>query len=843
MAQAGVSPLPVSISTIMPADMMAHLGSGQAPAGLVMYGLYGLDTFEHARIDEYQAPFPTNNRRRPCSSGFPKPCVFDSMASSPSPGSVTTAPSREGSRIGRPPQWTVSRSRKLARLYLYTTLSIERIIRVLEDDVFKPRKNSAQKTIHKMLDNDPRYLRPESRIEMNQRINNLAASATRRRKKTGASAYEPGPRGATMDALYDEKEVNLAKTEVSSVSGSSRRVEEGPSFDFAGSPDALLSPIRWSMPLSAQTAEVTDFAGSSDRGSAMVQDLKRRLSDCSTHFAHQITSLVKEFTIAGTSQDELSTGRRPSAALSDRSGHDDLPQVEISQEPFEAFPEPAFAVPGDFLSAHRRNCADFPGQQHGVGDCWCSIAGDTSMDQNSWLMPTGELSVRARHVLNHPSPGSLSLCDSFGNTPLHLFATLEGYQDTLFRLVLKCDIESLKMVNTAGQIFLHTLNLEWFFNLTDPSTLLKQLLSYIKDSAPDLVYATDVYGRTFFHRAHSLVRDPEALANLFSPFDSIRAARRDAFGFNPLGSSLTGDQGPYIPPRRGGSLSPQVEYFTSSSTGGPSRGHSASPSDNDSFLAYHARLVEVIQSSYNNPHMEDAEGRNGLHCLAEAILNQQSMNRHVSSSSAIGASSIHQRPSLKRKLESSKESITSFPSPSSASSASTAAPSNESTLTTRLRHLTGLLHHSHVDVNAYDKSGNTPLMAFITHIPDDQDDKSKTLLALLETLIRAKGSKIEARNRRGETALLVAARLGRKVALTTLLEHGANVHARDVDGRGVLEVVDEVCKGAGRGDRGKGAGKGDVSLYARAEACRVLLTGRRDWGVVGRPGVGREWRA
>ncbi|KAK0667865.1 hypothetical protein QBC41DRAFT_278074 [Cercophora samala] len=841
MAQAGVSPLPISISTIMPADMMAHLGSGQPQAGLVMYGLYGLDTFEHVEIDEYQVAFPIN-RRRPCSSGFPKPCAFDSMASSPSPGSATTAPSREGSRIGRPPQWTVSRSRKLARLYLYTTLSIERIIRVLEDDVFKPRKNSAQKTIHKMLDNDPRYLRPESRIEMNQRINNLAASATRRRKTTGTSAYRSSPHGAAIEALYGEREINLAKTEISSVSGSSRRVEEGPSFDFAGSPDALLSPMRWSIPLNAQTTEVTDFAGSSDRGSAVVQDLKRRLSDCSTHFAHQITSLIKDFTIAGSSHDELSTGRRASAALSERSAHDDFPELETSHEPFEAFPEPAFAVPGDFLSAHRRNCADFPGQQHGVGDCWCSIAGDTSMDQNSWLIPTGELSVRARHVLNHPSPDSLRLCDSFGNTPLHLFATLEGYQESLFRMVLNCDIQILKMINTAGQTFLHTLNLEWFFNLTDPSTLLKQLLSYIKDSVPDLVYQTDVYGRTFFHRAHSLVRDPEALADLFSPFDSLRAARRDAFGFNPLGSNIAGDQGPYIPPRRGNNTSPQTEYF-SSSTGGPSRGHSASPSDNDSFLAYHARLVEVIQSSYNSPQMEDAEGRNGLHCLAEAILNQQSMNRHVSSSSSVGAPSIHQRPSLKRKLDSSKESITSFPSPSTASAATASTIANESTLTTRLRHLTGLLHHSHVDVNAYDKSGNTPLMAFITHISDDQDDKSKTLLAILETLIRANGCKIEARNRRGETALLVAARLGRKVALTTLLEHGANVHARDVDGRGVLEVVDEVCRGAGKGDRGKGAGRGDISLYARAEACRVLLTGRRDWGVVGRPGVAREWKA
>ncbi|KAG7294079.1 hypothetical protein NEMBOFW57_004141 [Staphylotrichum longicolle] len=62
--------------------------------------------------------------------------------------------------IGRPRQWTASRSRKLARLYLYSMLSIEKIIKVLENDSFRPRKNSAQKAINKMLDNDPRYLRP-----------------------------------------------------------------------------------------------------------------------------------------------------------------------------------------------------------------------------------------------------------------------------------------------------------------------------------------------------------------------------------------------------------------------------------------------------------------------------------------------------------------------------------------------------------------------------------------------------------------------------------------------------------------------------------------------------------
>jgi hypothetical protein len=82
----------------------------------------------------------------------------------------------------------------------------------------------------------------------------------------------------------------------------------------------------------------------------------------------------------------------------------------------------------------------------------------------------------------------------------------------------------------------------------------------------------------------------------------------------------------------------------------------------------------------------------------------------------------------------------------------------------------------------------------------------------------------------------VAARLGRKVALVALLEGGARVGVRVVEGRGVLEVIDRVVKG--------GRARDEVGLYARLEACRVLLTGRREWGVgyAGEGGVVREWR-
>ncbi|KAK0613969.1 hypothetical protein B0T14DRAFT_591992 [Immersiella caudata] len=647
-----------------------------------------------------------------------------------SPTSAAAKDSPGGSRIGRPPQWTVSRSRKLARLYVYTTLSIEKIIKALEDDIFRPRKNSAQKTVHKMLDNDPRYLRPESRAEMDQRIASLRDSPLRLRKR--------------------------------------RKKPSRPKF----------------------------------------------VSDCSTDFARQISSLLRDFTISSTSDldDSLSNSRRPSAATSEPPEQADQP----AETAFEAFPEPAYAVPGDFLTAHTRNCADFPGQDHGSGKCWCSIAEATSAVENSWLLPTGELNPRARLILSDPSDHNTSLRDPFGNTALHLFASRECYRDELFAMVLTGPT-ARTMTNTASQTFLHVLHLDWF---TDDLSHLNQLLAFLRDTSPSLFHAADIYGRTFFHHAASLLRDPSPLTPFLPP--STLPPQRDAFNFTPLSPST-----PYIPPRRPSSRA-------SSSSSSYPRITPPPPSTSESaFLAYHARLIQTIQSAYTTPLIQDSAGRNALHCLAEAILHQQAMDMHRSSATSTS------RPS-KRKLDlllPSRPSTSSTPPlVTSSSNAETPSTETETPLQPRLRHLLAILQPASPSyrvllTNQYSCLGETPLHAFITHIPDSADDKAKTLLTLLAALLRY-GARMEARNRDGETALLVAAKLGRKVALGMLLEQGANVHVRDVHGRGVLEVVDVACRGA----------KGDVALYARLEACRGLLTGRRDWMIKRRGGVVEEWR-
>lgn len=106
----------------------------------VQYGAVCLDALYgghggHGGNDDYgQMPFVLHSRQPSFTASRP-----GSIKMASPPASVAAGPAVSGTRIGRPPQWTISRSRKLARLYLYSTLSIERIIRVLENDGFNPR--------------------------------------------------------------------------------------------------------------------------------------------------------------------------------------------------------------------------------------------------------------------------------------------------------------------------------------------------------------------------------------------------------------------------------------------------------------------------------------------------------------------------------------------------------------------------------------------------------------------------------------------------------------------------------------------------------------------------------
>lgn len=56
----------------------------------------------------------------------------------PSPA-TSNATNRSGTnRGGRPREWTPPRARRLTRLYCYTSLKVDEILKVLEDDIWSP---------------------------------------------------------------------------------------------------------------------------------------------------------------------------------------------------------------------------------------------------------------------------------------------------------------------------------------------------------------------------------------------------------------------------------------------------------------------------------------------------------------------------------------------------------------------------------------------------------------------------------------------------------------------------------------------------------------------------------
>ncbi|KAF8863952.1 hypothetical protein BDZ45DRAFT_737795 [Acephala macrosclerotiorum] len=130
-----------------------------------------------------------------------------------------------------------------------------------------------------------------------------------------------------------------------------------------------------------------------------------------------------------------------------------------------------------------------------------------------------------------------------------------------------------------------------------------------------------------------------------------------------------------------------------------------------------------------------------------------------------------------------------------------------------------------VELNSYDEAGNTALMAFVIHLRDGDDDN--TLSAMLRYLIN-NGADVHRRNCRGETALHIAVRLGHKTATAVLLAEGSNVHARTLEGKGVLAL----------GEREYFAARTNPQPYASIMACMALCM---HYGAVANPTLVQEW--
>lgn len=215
----------------------------------------------------------------------------------------------------------------------------------------------------------------------------------------------------------------------------------------------------------------------------------------------------------------------------------------------------------------------------------------------------------------------------------------------------------------------------------------------------------------------------------------------------------------------------------------------------DDYFWKHARFIETARLALDAPWIEEPEGRNGLQCVAEAVLDIHVEDGKVVSSKA-----------CKRKRSQPENLVLS--------------------LRLHLRYeLVKSLVSCGANVNNYDSSGSTVLMAFVTHLPDGEDDK--TISKILEHLLR-NGANLHWRNREGETALYIAVCLGRKVATRVLLDHGANVHARTADGTGILLAAEYHYLKA----------RDNPQLYASIWACMARIIG---YGAKPSPTLVQEW--
>lgn len=521
----------------------------------------------------------------------------------------------------------------------------------------------------------------------------------------------------------------------------------------------------------------TVFTNSTQMSTDSVKSLRNRIS-VSTIFAKQVSVLMSRLTIGSSDNLGTSPARTPSDFPSH---HNPVPNGPLLP--------PGLAVPGDFMVARKFVMSCHAGKHfrrpasETDSTCWCEIADEVAdLPEALYVTDRGDTCDAAANILQDSV--TVNRQDRFGNTPLHLFAALDsghGIQTTIH--LLESRRTNPLAINKAGQTFLHTLSSSWFSGVEDINAPLYSVLNTLYLTHRDLVFARDAYGRTFFHQLQRFIHDPQIINNIIQPYNWAPIPR-DAFGVTTPFSAIDHS---FPPPIRTGTiaLAPLAEETS-----------------DDNFAARESGLADIVIKAYNSPTIEDEYGRNGFHCLAEMNFTSGNPNSPGPASPDLNCpkSPVNAKGSLKRKH--GKDDV-------------------EKPITKRLQYIQGLLTPLSgtppPDVNHYDNKGNTVLMAFATHLLDDQDDKTGQNIGKILELLIVNGAKIDARNCRGETALLVGARCGNKHVVSNLLDRGANLYARDKHGRGIMAIIDKQISQSSR----------DLPSYGRLEAVRAAVLAKK----------------
>lgn len=654
------------------------------------------------------------------------------------------------------------------------------------------RKNSAQKTMHKMFGQDPRALRPANRNDMNTRFKLVHSRSKKGRKGEKSMGQEVGvlevKDEACTPALSDITafgDMHLRSPQQDSIhSFGSDLASPGSTLDCTSPLDPIYSSQpREDMesPFRPPVRNDTVFSTSTQMSTNSVKGIRDRLN-LTTTFAKQVVVIMKRFTIGGSNPPGYSSSLRMHSDLTARiSGY------------LDTVPDPGLSLPGDFIVARKY-------MPHHLG--WCAIADDTSEEPDSFYITSAneEWCDLACDVQN--GKVAATTVDHFGNTPLHFFASLEsdkGVEITL-ELVEK-NLSNPLATNRGGQTFLHVLSAAWFTHLEDLNSWrpLRRLLFNLFKRGGEVSKAPfyrDVYGRTFFHQLARYVHDPQLFTSI-SQWCHFNVMPRDAFGLQP--------------PRHFTELS--VAPLTRKGTT-PLTSLAEETEGGDVARRKQVALLSTVNRACldDDPICEDSEGRNGLHCLAEVDFEP------IMTTSTPGS------PTSEKKRKRGQSDASDEPKPVERRADSLA------TVLDRVSREKPELEFEFV--NHYDKAGHTPLMAFATRLTDAADKSGHHTGRIIDLL--SKKACIDMRNRQGETALLMAARVGNKNVVSKLLDCGANLCARDKHGRWIMQVLDDEIAETEK--------RRDTSTYARLEAIKAMLAGVVPVREEGDPGFLDEWR-
>ena len=796
----------------------------------------------------------------------PAHTLLASASSSLSPAfTSSSAASNAPRKVGRPNNWTPSRQRELARLYLYSILPPEDIPKALKVEGWQPgffhlfqskarlltiyRVVSTGKTVKTLLNHDPRWLRPKNREEMDERILILSERKAHRkimRKRTTLQDLHINEAAGDGNEFLENQADDLLPMAIQQPLGSILEdIIAWPIHahgDFGSEPSVVLPRGTFSDPeqFSEEVFSPIDFDMKTVSTQISTTSLKKRLSQYSTQYIKAIARVMKAHSISDSSAATIigHTYPTPFQKADDATMETATVHSTLSSDDPQTLVQPVLAnvfLNLDNLIKRQGFCV--PGlKSHDSKTCWCHVTDDVEHNMaRIWV---------SREGLHNFNPGD-GFIDQFGNTVLHMVAARYADINSIVSWLEQSRMtrNQANARNAAGQTFLHVFPSRFLRSLQNDkwNGLIRVLQKLNKFEIHYL--ERDVFGRNFFHllTAHGMSLGREevrAIKFLGIPLTSSR----DAFGCVPFMGQITQPTLSILPkavisrystpenhtvaninytatcqimdphPEQGDSAN-RCTFFSSHYANshplpiplppGERSNTTSSLSRPDSlteremiFMYKHARLLEIAHIALDMPDVEDAEGRNGLHCLAE-----------VSLSLSIDTDNISSRSSYKRKRD----------------------QSNSDSPSMRLKFRYELVSNAilaGVDINHYDKKGNTVLMSFVIFLHDGEDDK--ILSELLHHLIN-RGANLHWRNRRGETALHIAVRLGRKVATKVLLQRRANVHARTLEGKGVLAI----------GEMNYFQAKYNQSLYASIHACMALAIKYR---ATATPTLVDEWR-